>query len=133
MSQLEFADDVLSRIRERTGPYHERAFLFVLASLEHLQQRLPQRRHVAGEELAHACRELALEQFGLFSRTVLEHWGIRNTADIGAIVYTLIDVGLLKAQESDRIEHFEGVFSFAEAFEARYPWGAWREGLQALH
>lgn len=133
MSQLDFADDVLARIRERTGPYNERAFLFVLAALEHFQQRLAQRRHVAGEELAHACRDLALEQFGLLSRTVLEHWGIRETSDIGAIVFILIEVGLLRAQESDRIEHFEGVYSFTEAFEARYPWGAWREGLQALH
>jgi len=132
VSQLEFADDVLARIRERAGRYNERAFLFVLAALEDLQARLQARRHVSGEELAHACRDFALGQYGLLSRTVLEHWGIRSTADIGAIVFTLIDVGLLKAQERDRVEDFEEVYAFGKAFEAEYPWGAWRQDAQ-LH
>jgi uncharacterized repeat protein (TIGR04138 family) len=127
MGQLEFADDLLARIRARAGRYNERAFLFVLAALENLQSRLEVRRHVSGEELAHACREFALEQYGLLSRTVLEHWGIRSTADIGAIVFMLIDLGLLKAQERDRLEDFQEVYVFRDAFEAEYPWGAWRE------
>jgi uncharacterized repeat protein (TIGR04138 family) len=129
VSQLDFADDVLARIREKPGPYDERAYLFVLAALEHHQRSLSQRRHVSGEELAHACRELALEQYGLLARTVLEHWGIKSTADLGAVVYALIDVGLLRAQESDRVEDFDDVYGFEEAFEAAYPWLAWREGL----
>jgi len=127
VSQLEFADDVLARIRERGGPFNERAYLFVLAALEHCQNQLPQRRHVSGEELACACRDFALEQYGLLSRTVLEHWGLKGTGDIGRIVFTLIEVGLLKAQDNDRPEDFESVYAFHEAFEAEYPWGAWRE------
>lgn len=127
MSQLEFADDVLARIREKSGAYDERAYLFVLAALEHLQRTLEQRRHVSGEELAVACRDFALQQYGLLSRTVLEHWGILATGDIGRIVFTLIDLGLLKAQESDRPEDFEGVYVFKDAFEIEYPWNAWRE------
>lgn len=126
MSQLDFADDVLARLRERGGRYDERAYLFVLAALEHLQAGLSERRHVSGEELACACRDFALEQYGLLSRAVLEHWGIRSTSDIGAIVFLLIDVGLLKAQESDRVEDFAEVFAFTDAFEAGYQWGAWR-------
>lgn len=127
MSQLDFADDVLSRLRDRAGPYDLRAYLFVLASLERLQANLPERRHVSGEELACACRDFALEQYGLLSRTVLEHWGVRQTDDIGRMVFTLIDAGLLKAQDSDRMEDFRAVFAFAEAFEVSYPWGAWRD------
>lgn len=128
MSQLGFADDVLARIRERAGAYDERAYVFVLAALESLQRRLDQRRHVSGEELACACRDFALEQYGLLSRTVLEHWGIHATADFGNIVFTLIEVGLLKAQETDRPEDFHGVFTFAEAFEKSYPWDSWSSG-----
>lgn len=127
MSQLEFADDVLARIRERGGPFNERAYLFVLAALEHCQNLLPHRRHVSGEELACACRDFAIDQYGLLSRTVLEHWGLRGTGDIGRIVFTLIEVGLLKAQDNDRPEDFDSVYAFQEAFEAEYPWGAWRE------
>ena len=126
MSQLDFADDVLARLRERGGRYDERAYLFVLAALEHLQSRLPERRHVSGEELARGCRDFAIEQYGLLARHVLEHWGITSTGDIGSIVFTLIGLGLLKAQESDRVEDFNRVFVFADAFEADYPWGAWK-------
>jgi len=127
MSQLDFADDVIARIRDRAGPFDMRAYLFVLASLERLQGRLAERRHVTGDELARACRDFALEQYGLLSRTVLEHWGVRTTDDIGRMVFTLIDVGLLKAQDTDRMEDFRSVFAFAEAFESDYPWGAWRD------
>ncbi len=130
--QLDFAHDVLERIRARAGRYDERAFLFVLAALEWQQTRLPERRHVTGEELSHACREYALEQYGLLARTVLEHWGIRRTADFGAIVYALIDAGLLVRREEDREEDFHDVFAFSDAFEHGYPWNAWREDLQQV-
>jgi uncharacterized repeat protein (TIGR04138 family) len=127
VSQLDFADDVMARIRERSGRFDERAYLFVLAALEHLQKNLPSRRHVSGEELARACRDFALEQYGLLARPVLEFWGLRGTGDIGTIVFTLIELGLLKAQENDRPEDFEEVYIFRDAFDADYPWGAWRE------
>lgn len=122
MSQLEFADELLARIGPRVGRFHPRAFFFVLAALEHRQQRLSERRHVSGGELAHACRELALEQYGLLARTVLSHWGIATTADIGEIVYALIDAGLLIRQPEDRLEDFEDVYHFENAFEDEYVW-----------
>jgi uncharacterized repeat protein (TIGR04138 family) len=129
-AQLDFADDVMGRIRARAGRYHERAFLFVLAALEFEQGRLPARRHVTGAELSNACRDYAREQYGLLARTVLEHWGVRTTADFGAIVYALIDAGLLSRQDDDRLEDFHDVYAFGEAFDRGYPWDAWREDLQ---
>lgn len=122
MSQLEFADELMARIGPHAGRFHPRAFFFVLAALEHGQQRLPERRHVSGGELAHACRELALEQYGLLARTVLGHWGIATTADIGEIVYALIAAGLLVRQPEDRLEDFEDVYHFERAFENEYVW-----------
>jgi uncharacterized repeat protein (TIGR04138 family) len=123
MSQLEFGDELMARIRPRAGRFNPRAFFFVLAALEHIQHRLPERRHVTGEELSHACRELALEQFGLLARTVLAHWGICSTGDFGEIVFALIDAGLLIRQPDDRPEDFQGVYAFSAAFEEEYPWG----------
>lgn len=131
-TQLEFADELLARIRARAGRYDERAFLFVLAALEFEQRRLPERRHISGTELSRACRDFALEQYGLLARPVLEHWGIRRTADIGTIVYTLIDAGLLVRRDEDRQEDFEDVFTFGDAFEHGYRWNAWREDLQEV-
>ena len=120
---MQFASEIVDRIRERDGRYHERAYLFVLAALEYSQRRRKVRGHISGEELALACRDLAIEQFGLTARTVLSHWGVGTTDDIGEIVFVLIDVGLLIRNPTDRIEDFEGVFDFARAFEGDYPWG----------
>ena len=119
--QLDFAHDVLARIRARAGRYDERAFLFVLAALEYQQARLPQRRHVTGEELSCACRDFALGQYGLLARTVLEHWGIHETGDVGDVVFALVDAGILIKQDADTRADFEHVFDFDEAFRSPYP------------
>ena len=122
MNDLQLADDVMSRIRARGGRYHERAYLFVLAAIEFLQSRLEVRRHVGGPELAWACRDFAREQFGLLAPVVLGHWGIERTEDIGRIVYTLVEVGLLVTQPGDAEADFEGVYQFAEVFGDSYEW-----------
>lgn len=124
MAELTFRDGIMDRIRLKERRYDERAYLFVLAALEFCQQKLPERRHISGAELAEGCRDLALERFGVMSRLVLEHWGIRQTADIGHIVFTLVDLGMLLSQPNDSREDFEGVFDFERAFERDYPWCA---------
>ena len=122
MSDVQFAEEVLARIRKREKRYHERGFLFVLAAIEFLQERLPQRRHVSGSELAWACRDLALQHYGLTARSVLAHWGITATRDIGQIVFALVDVGLLSTQPGDRLEDFEGVYEFTDALGPDRVW-----------
>ncbi len=135
MPELQFADDVMARIRARGGAFDERGYLFVLAAIEFLQTRLPSRRHVSGEELAWACRDLARERFGLLARPVLAHWGLMRSGDFGRIVYTLVEVGLLVTQPGDSEEDFQDVFDFESAFDEEYPWaigdgrGARGEGL----
>ncbi len=124
MTELAFREGIMDQIRLREQRFDERAYLFVLASLEHCQGRLTERRHISGPELAHACRELALQRFGVMARLVLEHWGVRATSDIGDIVFTLVDMGLLISQAHDSRDDFFGVYDFADAFEREYPWSA---------
>lgn len=122
MNDLQLADDILSRIRARGGQYHERAYLFVLATIEFLQNRLELRRHVTGPELAWACRDFAQQQFGLLAPGVLSHWGITRTEDLGRIVFTLVEVGLLVTQPGDSESDFEAVYQFADVFGNSYEW-----------
>jgi uncharacterized repeat protein (TIGR04138 family) len=124
LSELSFRDGIMDRIRLKERRYDERAYLFVLAALEFCQQRLDERRHITGQELAEGCRDLALERFGVMSRLVLEHWGIRSTADIGNIVFALVELGMLLSQPTDTREDFQDVYRFDQAFERDYPWGA---------
>lgn len=117
MNELRFAADVLERLRAKGGAYDERAYLFMLASIEYLQGKLPVRRHVTAAELARTCRDFALDQYGFLAREVLEHWGIRRTEDLGRIVYVLVEIGLLVTQTGDTEGDFAGLYAFDEAFD----------------
>jgi uncharacterized repeat protein (TIGR04138 family) len=122
LTDLQFAEDVMGRIRARAGRYNERAYLFLLGTIEFLQSRLEVRRHVTATELAWACRDFALEQYGLLAPVVLAHWGITRTDDLGRIVYTLVDVGLLVTQPGDHESDFNAVYQFTDAFGESYEW-----------
>ena len=112
----------MDRIRVRESRYDEQAYLFILSALEYAQTKLEIRRHITACELSHACRELALERYGLMSRVVLERWGIHATADFGEVVFALVDLGFLAKLPSDTREEFFDVYDFAGAFERDYPW-----------
>lgn len=122
MTELAFREGIMDQIRLREQRFDERAYLFVLAALEHCQANLTERRHITGPELAHACRELALQRFGVMARLVLDHWGMKATIDIGDIVFTLVDMGLLVSQPQDSRTDFFGVFDFENVFGREYPW-----------
>jgi uncharacterized repeat protein (TIGR04138 family) len=122
--ELAFRDGIMDRIRMREQRFDERAYLFVLGALEYCQQRLPERRHISGRELALSCRDLALDRFGVLARLVLESWGIRSSSDIGDVVFTLVELELLMSQPTDSRDEFIGVFDFDQAFERDYPWCA---------
>jgi uncharacterized repeat protein (TIGR04138 family) len=122
LTDLQFAEDVMSRIRARGGRYNERAYLFLLGTIEFLQSRLEVRRHVTAAELAWACRDFALQQYGLLAPGVLAHWGITRTEDLGRIVYTLVEVGLLVTQPGDHESDFHEVYQFTDAFGESYDW-----------
>ncbi len=122
MAELVFRDGIMEQIRLREPRFHEHAFLFVLAALEHSQERLGERRHISGKELAETCRDLAIERYGVMSRLVLDHWGIRESVHFGDIVFALVDLGMLIKQPHDQRDDFADAFDFRVAFESAYPW-----------
>jgi uncharacterized repeat protein (TIGR04138 family) len=122
MAELAFREGIMDRIRIREPRFDEQAYLFVLSALEMCQAQMTVRRHITGVELARAARDLALDRFGLMARVVFEHWGISSTADIGDIVFTLVEMGLLLSQPQDTRDEFVDVFDFDLAFERDYPW-----------
>jgi uncharacterized repeat protein (TIGR04138 family) len=116
-------EDVLDRLRERYPRFHETSYVFILSALHFVLERLDEPRHISGAELARGVRDLAIERFGPMARTVLEHWGIRSTADVGDLVFALVECGILIKQEEDELDDFANVFSFDDAFGQDYPWG----------
>jgi uncharacterized repeat protein (TIGR04138 family) len=110
--------------------YKLEAYQFVRAGLAYAQEELglgressevEERRegrplkHVTGQDLCHALKQFAHEQFGLLARQVLASWGIHSTSDFGEIVYNLIKIGEMTKSEEDRREDFDHVFDFDQA------------------
>lgn len=128
MSGILLAESVMSRLRQRYPGYSDTAYVFILSALHYTIESLDSPRHITGRELAEGCRELAIDRWGLMARSVLEYWGIRTTRDLGAIVFALVECGVLIKQDGDSLDDFDEVYDFADAFEAEYPW----PGLSAL-
>jgi uncharacterized repeat protein (TIGR04138 family) len=124
MGSLVLDEQVMDRLRERNPRYRETAYVFLISALHFVLQRLDETRHITGRELTEGVRDLAIDRFGPMARTVLEHWGIRDTTDVGEIVFALVECGILIKQDDDCIDDFLGVYDFEEVFERDYPWGA---------
>jgi len=77
-------------------------------------------RHVSGRQLCWGLRDYALRRWGLLARTVLESWNVRVTKDFGRIVFGFIDFNLMQKKPNDRLEDFEEVYSFVEAFDETF-------------
>ncbi len=135
--------DELARVIAQDPRYPIEAYAFVLESLNHARQEKLKARgrargkgrsaeparetatasakkprksgHVSGSELCESVRKLSLNQFGLLAATVLEHWGVRSTSDIGDIVYNLIAAGDLEKTPTDSRADFDNVFDFNQA------------------
>lgn len=118
------------QLLERDSRYTLEAYQFIREALAYAQDELgmvkpissdeeepPADAHLTGQQLCEAVRLLALEQFGLMARVVLNSWGIRSTGDFGEIVYNLIGIGMMKKSPADRREDFDDVFDFEEAFD----------------
>ena len=109
-------------------PYPPEAFGFVREGLrlaaeqshgpepEMTNPALVGKRHVSGQQLCQALRDLAIRRWGLMSKTVLSNWQILGTLDFGKIVYALIDYQLMQKTEEDSLEDFREVFDFEQAF-----------------
>lgn len=114
-------------VKVHAGPFPPQAFVFVQDGLRHTVESLQGlgqlepvegERHVSGAELSLGLRDYAIREYGLLARLVLESWGIRRTEDFGAIVFAMVEAGLMRKSPDDRREDFEGVFDFDEAFGA---------------
>ena len=113
---------VWDQIRDKHRPFPAAAYVFVQAGLRQTVERLIKEedlcesRHVSGQELCLGLREHAISKFGLLARTVLDSWNITRTDDFGTIVFDLVEAGLLRKTEEDRLDDFAGVYDFDEAF-----------------
>ena len=110
-------------------PFAREAYLFVFRALQEVQDAQAaaspgdrpdrpgrQGAHVTAAELCAGLRELAAAEFGGLAGTVLSQWGLTDTADVGRVVFELVDRGELCKCDGDRPEDFADLFEFDAAF-----------------
>ncbi len=115
----EFYEKV-ENICQKDPRYKADAYEFLMEALFFTQKTLKKSYHVSGKELLEGIRKLVPERFGPMSLTVLEHWGLHKTDDFGEIVFNLVEAGLLKKTEEDKISDFKDVYDFKEVFVEGY-------------
>jgi uncharacterized repeat protein (TIGR04138 family) len=120
MKALQFEQAVESIIK-RDKRYDPLAYLFLKEALDFTLKRAAdsndgEGRHVSGAELCEGFRDLAVQEFGPMASTLMLEWGLRETGDIGEIVFHLIEEQMFGRQDSDTREDFIGVFDFEDAF-----------------
>jgi uncharacterized repeat protein (TIGR04138 family) len=120
MKALQFEQAVES-ILKREKRYDPLAYLFLKDALDFTLKRAAdanggEARHVTGTELCHGFRDLAVQEFGPMAGTLMIEWGLRESSDIGEMVFHLIDEQMFGKQDSDTKEDFAGAYDFDEAF-----------------
>lgn len=120
MTQL--PEKSMEEVIREDGRYAPEAYGFLheclarAAKAAHGTQAAGSQHHVTGQQICHACRELAVERYGQLALTVLDKWRVRCTMDLGNMVYLLIKHNFMRKTEEDSIDDFRDVFDFNEAF-----------------
>ena len=107
----------MEKIVKKDKRYNAEAYNFVMEALHYTVSKLDKHRHVTGQELLEGIKEYALEQFGVMTGTVFEHWGVRRTEDFGEIVFNMVEAGLMGSTDTDSKDDFKSGYDFSEAFD----------------
>jgi len=120
MKALQFEQAVESIIK-RDKRFDALAYVFLKEALDFTLKRAAdgndgESRHVTGTELCLGFRDLAVQQFGPMAGTLMTEWGLRETSNIGEIVFHLIEEQMFGKQDSDTMDDFAAVYDFDDAF-----------------
>ncbi len=117
-----------SRSRPTRLKFHPDAYRFVFDALQFTQERLKRTSqspeddtaHISGPELLDGVREMGLKKFGMLTKTVFHHWGVKSTDDFGRIVFELIECGEMRKTDRDQLADFVAVYDFDQALVRDY-------------
>ena len=117
-AQFEHAIESILKRDQRFDPH---AYLFLKDALDFTLKRAAEdndgnARHVSGQELLLGFRDLALQEFGPMSGTLMIEWGLTCSRNIGEMVFLLIEEQMFGRQDLDTIDDFVDVFDFEESF-----------------
>jgi uncharacterized repeat protein (TIGR04138 family) len=89
------------------------------ASAKSMPRNIFKRAQVDAKMICDSIRDYALEHYG--SREValetLRFWKLEKSEDVGKIVFALVEVGVLTAEEDDLMHDFDGLFTLETLFD----------------
>lgn len=111
----------VEKILAEDARYDVEGYSFLRDALDAtLKRRKKARKEASGNvnaaELLEGFRLHALAEFGPMAITVLGYWGIRTCADVGHMVFNLVQAGEFVKTEEDTVESFREGYDFTEAF-----------------
>jgi uncharacterized repeat protein (TIGR04138 family) len=117
--------EVVEEIIEREPRFSKEAYIFLKEALELTIKQKERGKteassHVDAAELLDGFRQLALKEFGPMVMTVLEYWGVKDSEDVGRMVFDLITAGVFGKTKSDSLEDFHQALDFHTAFVAPF-------------
>lgn len=113
--------EAVAKIHNEDKRFAPEAYFFIREALDFTLQLFSKpasgpERHVSAGELLNGIQKFALKEFGPVAFRVLNTWGIYKCRDFGAIVFNLVDQGILGKNENDSIADFNNGFDFNTAF-----------------
>lgn len=113
----------VAAIAEHDERYAVESYEFIGRAVEFAVQRRFKAenasRHVTATELLEEIVIFTTQEFGPFAEKVLRGWGINTAGDIGNIVYNMIKVNALSADDRDSPDDFNIDFDlFADSRHA---------------
>ena len=103
---------IVDAIVAKYPDYAPDAYFFMTQALDASVKRFRKpdsNPHLSAEELYLGFCATALEEYGPMASPVLEHWGVTDSEDVGALVYNLIEFGVFGRRSGDRREQFRSL------------------------
>lgn len=101
---------IIDSIVNREKRYHKDAYKFVNAAVQYAVAKSAGGGHVSAGELLAGIMEFAMQEYSIFYEDIFKSWGVRSAADIGNIVFALIEKKILGASPEDSIDDFNTDF-----------------------
>ncbi len=116
------AEKRFRNLLKKYDDYEPEAYQLIYETLDYTFKYITKsknNKHVTAQELLEGFRLYSINKFGLLAKVVMDKLRIRNTNDIGKIVFYLIDYELLGKQKSDKQKDYNNVYDFNKVFNLK--------------
>lgn len=114
--------DKIAYLIKEDPRFHSKSYFFLLEALDYSTEKFTPSSsgHVSCKNLLLGFTEYSIQKFGPMATTVLKEWGIKNSYNVGEIVFKLISVDVLGKQETDTLDDFKSHLDLHAALNAPF-------------